>query len=362
MKGGPANAARRAHAVDLLRLVASFQMITGHTVAALLEPSAREGRLYAWWDWARGLTAVAFMLAAGLAYHLSTLARIEAHLASPEAQRARVRRALMLIGIGYAMHFPIGALSGDASVRAAAWSEFASVDVLQCIGVTLLLLEALTRGLRDARRVALACGALAVAAVAIAPWLAPMERGGIDAPLVAYLTRRGGSLFPLVPWSGFVLGGVAIGALALPRGAATSPERATLGLVAIAAVMGVLGAPAYVLGDAPSEEHAYAAWPPLALVRIACVLLVTAALSAASARLVAFPRWARTLAGETLVLYVAHLMVLYVGGVGLARVLGPTLSLPVTLVIAAAQVLGCSVLALGWARWSARRASGGTAH
>src|SRR5690606_704246 len=113
----------------------------------------------------------------------------------------RVRRALLLVLIGYAMRAPVPVVLGAPAETAL--QTMWVVDVLQCIGVTLLLLEALTRGLRERRRVGLGCAALAVLAVAAAPWAEGVPISGIWRPLGNYLTARGGSLFPLLPWSGF---------------------------------------------------------------------------------------------------------------------------------------------------------------
>ena len=52
--------------IDLLRVLAAFQMLQGHTIAALLAGSYRHGLLYSLWYGARGLTSIAFLFASGL--------------------------------------------------------------------------------------------------------------------------------------------------------------------------------------------------------------------------------------------------------------------------------------------------------
>jgi hypothetical protein len=69
-----------------------------------------------------------------------------------------------------------------------------------------------------------------------------------------------------------------------------------------------------------------------------------------SARASSSPRWATVLAGETLALYVVHLLVLFAEGVGPGRVWAHALSLEASLVLALAMLAGSVAVALGWAR------------
>lgn len=345
-----ASAAPRAHVVDLLRLVMSLQMIQGHVIDALIDRSLRAGPVFEAWSWARGLTAVGFLTAAGLSFHLSSLARWDTYRADRAARRRRVKRALLLVAIGYALHAPAGVLTGDAEVARAAIEEAQIVDVLQCIGVTMLALEGLVSIARSSRQVVLACGVVAIACLALAPITAGIacEESAVRA-LCNYVSRTGGSLFPLLPWSGFLFAGVVLGAIALPEGART-PAGTSGARLAIAGACAVAAAWAIdaVVG-APSDPRVHAAWPASSLVRLGSVALLAAVLAIGSARITELPRALRTLAGETLVLYVSHLLILYVAGIGLARVIGPTLSAPGAIGVAIAVIVVSVGIALSWA-------------
>ncbi|UJR81058.1 heparan-alpha-glucosaminide N-acetyltransferase domain-containing protein [Sandaracinus amylolyticus] len=346
----------RAHFVDLLRLLMSVQMIQGHVIDALLADAWRTGRGFEIWTWVRGLTAVGFMTAAGVSFHLSSLARWESYRADRTARARRVKRAGMLIAIGYLLHAPAGVLSGDAELARRAIDEAMIVDVLQCIGVTMLLLEAMCVIARRASQVVLVSGGLAAAAIGLAPLAARIECEGSALRLVCnYVSRSGGSLFPLLPWSGFVLAGVVLGAIALPDGARTSGTRAgvrlAMGSVAIGAASVIVDA----LIARPSDPLLYSASPGFSLVRLAAVAMVAAVLAIASARVVALPRALRTIASETLFLYVSHLLALYVAGIGLARVIGPTLSLGAAITVAIVMIVACALGALAWVHIKARR-------
>lgn len=336
-------ASGRVHAIDLLRLLMSFQMIQGHTLGALLNDDARRGPLFDGWTFARGLTAVGFLLAAGASYH-QVLQRED----DPERARAgrarRLRRAAWLVAIGFLLRPPVGLVSGDTETALASLDAFFAVDVLQCIGATLVLLEALRRWVPPAR-LHLVCGVLAVALVTLAPWASAITAERPLSWIAGWLTRSTGSLFPLLPWAGLVLAGVALGpAMASTR---TLWGAARLGALGVALIAGGLALGA-VVPSLPPER--YYAWPPFSMIRVGAVVVLAAVLGAASIRLERLPPALSALARQTLVLYVVHLWILHASVVGLVALLGPSLTLPQAIAVAAAN-LGISVAAaLAWDR------------
>ena len=314
----------RAVFVDLLRLVASLQMVQGHTLDGLLADAHRSGPVFEAWTWSRGLTSVAFLFAAGLSFHLATLTRLDAHLADPLGPRSRFERGAVLIVLGYAMHAPDGPI----------------VDVLQCIGLTLLLLEGLAFATRDARSVVVGAGVLALSLAMIAPAANAVVPSGLIAPLAHWITPRGGSIFPIVPWAAYMLAGVVCGAIVLPEGART-PRWSSVRRLAIIGVATVGGALV-----AERAGAAGASW----MVKLGAVALVCAVLAAAAIGAPRLPRLFETLAGETLALYLSHVIVLYAAGIGLAHVIGRTVPLVPALAIAAVAVVLTALVGLAWNR------------
>ncbi len=347
MASGARAGSSRVVFVDVLRLVASFQMVQGHTLDALLADAHRSGPIFDAWTWARGLTSVAFLFAAGLSFHLATLARLDAHLGDPAAIRRRLRRGAWLVLLGYLMHAPFAALGGDPHATAAALREASIVDVLQCIGVTLLFLEGLTLALRTPGRIVAAAAVTAVAAVALAPVAAELAPTGPLRPLWQYVTPRGGSIFPLLPWAGHMLAGVVAGAWVAPRGAATPRAVSVRRLLGLGLATMALGLTLDTFGAG--------------IVKLGAVILGTGAAAAMCSRVRRLPRPLETLAGETLILYVSHVVVLYAAGVGLAHVIGRTVPLPQALATAAVAIVATAVVGLGWNRlkgsWAGRRAA-----
>jgi hypothetical protein len=315
--------------VDLLRLLAAFQMLQGHTVAALLAPAHRVGKLYALWSAARGLTSVAFLFAAGLAFYVTTARDYAAHRQSPPAVQRRVRRGVRLIVLGYVLHAPLLAWwSGDAQLAQSALQRFPAVDVLQCMGVGLLCLECLVLLAPTPQRLAWTAFVIGAALLACGQLLAHVAAGPLPDWFEAYFLSSTGSLFPWVPWSAHMFLGVASAAFVL-RDASRSAERLSL-----------LAAGALLVGGTLRAANVWHLFSDHAS-RLGWVALTCSALVLASKYADRLPRWLLALAGETLFLYVFHVLLVYGDSVGLAQRVGPSLS-PGAAVAAALAVVALS--------------------
>jgi len=305
--------------VDVLRLVATFQMVQGHTLDAVLAVGMRSGAVFEAWQSVRGLTAVAFLFAAGLAFQITTLSRLSDYRSRPSLSSRRVLRAFRLIGFGYLLHLPVALLwVHDAAGRASIVADFFNVDVLQCIGVSLIVLELLVRVLPTARQVAMAASVLGAAAFVLAPFMPHSD-----------------SVFPIIPWAGHVWLGVGIAQLA--------SQRWFIRLLMVGAGLLVVS---FALRSV-SEMELIA----MHVGRLASVTLISALLVWSLRGQHRLPGWLERLAGETLTVYVFHILLVYGAGVGLATMIGPTLALPmalvVTLVVMAASVGAVRVVSRG---------------
>lgn len=315
--------------LDLVRLLAALQMVQGHTIDALLAPEFRAGMGYSLWLSSRGLTSVAFLFVAGLTFGVTAL-RDGGWAGGPNSAR-RLRRAGLLIALGYALRLPIGLLAGPSPSEVERLLRAAYlVDILQCMGASLALAEGLACVLRSARATRVASGLLAAVLLGASPLLHGLPPHGPLGPLLAYLTPRGGSLFPLFPWAGHLFLGVAASAMvSLPRGRVLRLLLASCAVLAVAAL--VRGA-----GVALTADH---------LSRLSWVLGWTALISLFEQRAAALPSWLLRLSRETLFIYVFHVLVVYADGVGVAARLGQELA-PLPAVGAAAAMI---VLSFGGA-------------
>ena len=324
--------------VDLLRLLATVQMVQGHTIDAVLDPLHRSGPVHDGWTVARGLTSVAFLFVAGLSFHIATLQRFERHRGDPTAIAQRFRRAGTLVLIGYVLHFPAAwLLSSDPVVRSAALHEAAIVDILQCIGLVLAVLEVLVLWLPSRRAVELACGGVGAGILALSPLGATLDPSGALRPVLNYVTPTGGSIFPLLPWAAHMFLGVALAPLLL--GGRQWARCAGTGAALLAAAWAAGGT------EPVSSEH---------LGRLGWVLVGCGGLALLAPAARSWPPWLLGLAGETLFIYVLHIVLAYGQGIGLSDRVGPVLGVGQSVLLAAAMI----VLSCGGALIYRRLASG----
>lgn len=342
--------------VDVVRLLASLQMVNGHTIDAVLLPSIEQGPIFDTYNWARGLVSVCFLMVAGMAFHLSSLARYEHHRRNPTAIRRRFRRALVVIAGGYFLGFPWAATSPDPAQAELAWIYFSSVGILHCIGAALIVLELLVLASRSAWQVVVATGVLAVVAFALAPAADGTLARGEWHPLLNWISHGGGSPFPLLPWSGNVFAGVVLGWIVLPQGGHTPHRVIWSRLAALAGVVGLLAfaAQASPWTFARAVTHP-SARPAFVVSNLAAVLGLTLLLSIVTAPMRTMPRTLRILSGETLTIYMFHLVVLFGFNLQLARRIGATLTLPQALSLAAGMIVLTSAYTLAWHQFKARR-------
>ena len=320
--------------LDVLRLIAAVQMIQGHSVASVLAAEYRHGAAYSVWTFARGLTSVLFLTTAGLAFVLA-----EARGHDVRARRRRALRALRLIAIGYAMHTPVAALLGaelQVALRAAL-----VVDVLQCIGCSLLGLELLSLLTRNSSVRAVSALGLGLACFVAAPATHTVTLAPAGLALGNYLTTRYGSLFPLLPWAGYVWIGFGLGSVAF---------RAREKVWAVLAIAGTISLLLGLLGGQLGPSLPNAVSPAYALVKLGCVLLLGGALARLTRGAPALPPTLARLASETLFLYVSHVVILYADGVGLAFLLGKRHGPLFGVGLAVALLALCSLAALGFRR------------
>jgi hypothetical protein len=336
--------------VDVLRLIALAQMVNGHTLHALLREDVRHGVAYDRYLWFRGLVSVAFMLVAGLAFQITTLARFEEHKHSALAQRRRVLRAVEIIAIGFLLRLPLlAALQLDAQGVRRGLLGLARIDVLPCIGVSLLVLEALTWFCKRPRQVVVACAWLSLLAALLSPWGATLPATGTLAFVTGWLGPQGGSAFPLLPFSGYVFAGVVLGAIALPEGGRTSSLRAAVRLLLMAAALGLTGWLArYLPWSFERVPGVNVVGPSFFVQKLAVVTLALSFLACALSRIRELPATLRILTAETLAIYVFHLFVLYGFPFALHTRLGTSLPLVAALSSSGCMLAASSAVGLLW--------------
>ena len=216
----------RILAFDWLRGIAVVVMIQTHALT-LLRPDLRTGPLWERLQWIDGLVAPAFIFSAGF-----SLALVQVRGAATRPRWPRVRRTLRRLGevllvatLVNWMWFPL--------LREPRW--IFRIDILHCIGLSLLIALPILAALA-ARPLVLRWVALALAAAAFA--LSPLAEH-VRGPLASLANGSTGSVFPLLPWAGYVYLGASAGATAA-AGDARALARWTAGLLVAGIVLWIL--------------------------------------------------------------------------------------------------------------------------
>ncbi len=197
----------RVHAFDWLRGVAVVVMVQTHSLV-LLRPELHSQPLFTRLVRLDGLVAPSFIFSAGFA-----LALVQCRAAADREQRAaQARKSLRRIGEVLAVASLVNFIWFPL------WKEpkwLFRIDILQCIGLSLLLALPLLVGLAT-RPKALRWVMLALAAVPFG--LGPLCENltGVASIFlntqVGFLDATTGTTFPLLPWAGYVFLGASFGA------------------------------------------------------------------------------------------------------------------------------------------------------
>src|SRR5687768_9715836 len=92
--------------IDLTRVLAILMMIQGHTLDALLSIDYRATTGFYVWSFVRGLTSCLFLFLSGFLFTIVTYRRWPLYTADLGAIGSRVRRYMVLLALGYLLHFP----------------------------------------------------------------------------------------------------------------------------------------------------------------------------------------------------------------------------------------------------------------
>jgi uncharacterized membrane protein len=307
--------AHRVIFIDLMRAIAVLQMVQGHTISVFLskELQTTELPLFAIWYFLRGMTAPIFMFTAGtvFTYLFRSVKR-------PFKQNYRVkkgiRRAFLLIFFGYVLRYPTWKVIDFSEVTPEQWQAFITVDVLQLIGVSLLILLLIlfiTEKLKQKFTLNFALSAAFI--FLISPFTELINWNSfLPAPVAAYFYSGIGSLFPLIPWAGYVIAGGVLGSYLAenPLVFKTAEFSIKVGIygiafVAIAFLSQHLIATYNIQIINPQTE------PNTILFRMGFVLILTAIVSYISLSLNRIPLLIILAGRNTLLIYVVHLVILF---------------------------------------------------
>jgi uncharacterized membrane protein len=202
--------ANRLYFIDAVRAFAILMMLQGHFIDTLLDVSYRDPNhiAYRTWEYFRGITAPTFFTISGLIFsYLLIKAKHKGN--TPKRMRKGLLRGLMLIAIGYSLRIPFfDWLSGKFT------NYFLVVDVLQCIGLSLILIVTIYKlTFKKTLLFSIVMFLLGMVIFITEPLYRFLELPTIPIVISNYFSKANGSIFNIIPWFGYIAFGAFISTL-----------------------------------------------------------------------------------------------------------------------------------------------------
>ncbi len=195
--------------IDQFRGLATIFMVETHVVNALLINSIRQDFTFKALDFVNGFVAPSFLFVAGFSFTLAVNRKGDAYRKfSPELGR-HFKRLIFIWVTGYLMHVPYFSLL--KSVHGSTpddMTAFFAVDILQCIATTLIIIHILRVLIKSDAAFNVVLWGLFWFFIIAAPIVAVLDPAQAMPKFMGqYFNRLHGSLFPLFPWSSFLIAG-----------------------------------------------------------------------------------------------------------------------------------------------------------
>ncbi|NER13936.1 DUF1624 domain-containing protein [Leptobacterium flavescens] len=192
----------RLYFIDAMRAWAILMMLQGHFIDGLLHPAFRDENniIYTTWRFFRGITAPTFFTVSGFIFTY-LLIREGSSLANGNPRiKKGIKRGLMLIGIGYLLRLNIFGLF-DGVI----YNSFYLVDVLHCIGLSILFLIGIYAYSANKKKYVLPTilGIVSVFIFLLEPAYKALDYSFLPGFIANYFSKANGSVFTIFPWFGY---------------------------------------------------------------------------------------------------------------------------------------------------------------
>jgi len=300
--------------VDLLRGFALIVMIEAHVVNSYLPAAARHNRLFFWLTFFNGLVAPSFLFASGFSVILQANRLWDDWLHFRLPFWKQMRRLGFITLVAYYSHLQRFKLSKYLYPdNPGIWAETLQVDILQCIVVSLLAVHLLIFVTRKKSWFAWGAAAVAAAVLLVTPWMWAQDfRKLMPLSMALFLNPHSISLFPLFPWTSFLLAGSCASCLFLRTTEGKLDARFMRNIVIVGATMIAAGLLLRkVPYSLPGHVNFYTTSPLYVVIRIGCVLLICALLYWLEKYIHWIPKPVRLAGQESLLVYGVHLWVIF---------------------------------------------------
>jgi uncharacterized membrane protein len=272
------NRQSRLSYIDWMRGLACVLMFQTHCYDSWLSPAARETTFFKWSQLGGTFPAPLFLFLAGVSFALVTDKLRQRGIAPNEIARTTILRGAEIFGLGLLFRVQEFLLGQPW----APWTDLLRVDILNTIGLSMMLMGAVCRlSSTRAASIAVACATSLLIALVTPPLWTTWRPCLLPWPLESYINgvhtfpEPQPWLFPIFPWTAFAFAGLAAGFVLFSDRARQRPAH----VVALLGGAGVvLAALAYWLDSLPVQLYAvYDFWhtsPNFFLIRLGLLLII----------------------------------------------------------------------------------------
>ncbi|TVZ14007.1 heparan-alpha-glucosaminide N-acetyltransferase domain-containing protein [Maribacter sp. MAR_2009_72] len=195
------NARTRLFFLDAIRAWAILMMLQGHFIDGLLDNAFRDSSnlVFSTWKYFRGITAPVFFTVSGFIFTFLLIRSPQMGWNNPRVKKG-LKRGLELLAIAYLLRMNLfGLFKGEI------YDSFYLVDVLHCIGLSLLFIIACYL-LTFTKQKWIFPGVLAGTTLVLfifEPIYKSMSFEILPQFLANYFTKAHGSVFTIIPWLGY---------------------------------------------------------------------------------------------------------------------------------------------------------------
>jgi len=339
--------------IDLHKGIVLLIMIEVHVFNSMLLPEIKDAAWFPIINFINGLVAPSFIFVSGFAFSFSGPEKLK------ELRRFRlpfwkqISRLLLIILAGYSLRIPFSLTDTLAKSGANELAPFLIVDVLQCIGIGLLLLMFIRMLIKDDKVLAVVLIVLSMLIMIVSPLMWNAELNNYLPNFIAnYFTNKYGSLFPVFPWFTFMLTGYLFGyyfTLARKYGKIESYFKYNYYIAFALIIIGHLTVTTF------SPFHLEMPRPNIFffILRLGYILFLFSACKSITDKFDLKNSFLLNISRASLLVYWLHLILIFGffwGGKSLVTIIGPTLDIFQSLLMTLGLIIVMVLIANTWAK------------
>jgi uncharacterized membrane protein len=199
----------RALFIDLLRALALLVMIEVHVFNELLQPGLKQGAWFTALNFINGLVAPSFLFVSGLVFVLSLQKGLDELRTFGSLFWKKMSRIGIILLAAYSLHIPYFSLKKIiVNWSPAIEKQLFIVDVLQCIGIGLLILMFARIFIKSEKNYYIFIAVALALVLILSPIFWNIDFNTfLPIGLASYFNPSNGSLFPVFPWFNFLFAG-----------------------------------------------------------------------------------------------------------------------------------------------------------